>query len=143
MLKCRTVNNLQMKRLIHLAVPGIEREGWGLAVRGEALIGPSANTAIENREPFGFPVFVPRTGLEPARPKRAPAPQAGVSTNFTTWAFSVYKAASGRLFSGMAGINQFPFCLPVCRAQNRTRTCTYLRILVPETSASTNSAIWA
>ncbi len=29
---------------------------------------------------------VPRTGLEPARPLRAPAPQAGVSTNFTTWA---------------------------------------------------------
>ena len=31
-------------------------------------------------------LFVPRTGLEPARPLWAPAPQAGVSTNFTTWA---------------------------------------------------------
>ena len=28
-------------------------------------------------------------------------------------------------------------------AQDRTRTCTSLRILVPETSASTNSATWA
>ena len=51
-------------------------------------------------------------------PLRAPAPQAGVSTNFTTWAW-------------------------VCGAQNRTRTCTSLLTLVPETSASTNFAIWA
>ena len=28
-------------------------------------------------------------------------------------------------------------------AQERTRTFTYLRTLVPETSASTNSATWA
>ena len=52
-------------------------------------------------------------------PLRAPAPQAGVSTNFTTWA--VIDAS----------------------AQNRTRTCTSLLTLVPETSASTNSATWA
>ena len=51
-------------------------------------------------------------------PLRAPAPQAGVSTNFTTWAW-------------------------FCGAQNRTRTCTSLLTLVPETSASTNFAIWA
>ena len=30
-----------------------------------------------------------------------------------------------------------------CGAQNRNRTCTHLRELVPETSASTSSAIWA
>ena len=34
-----------------------------------------------------------------------------------------------------------PFDLPCAR--NRTRTCTPVRILVPETSASTNSAIRA
>lgn len=32
------------------------------------------------------PVGLPRTGIEPARPKRPLAPQASVSTNSTTWA---------------------------------------------------------
>ena len=35
--------------------------------------------------------FVRTTGLEPARPKRPPAPQAGVSTNSTTCAFDTNK----------------------------------------------------
>ncbi len=30
--------------------------------------------------------MVPRRGLEPPRPQRPPAPEAGVSTNFTIWA---------------------------------------------------------
>ncbi len=33
--------------------------------------------------------------------------------------------------------------IEVFGARNRTRTCTYARTLVPETSASTNSAIRA
>ena len=37
-----------------------------------------------------------------------------------------------------ATLNELPFC-----AQNRNRTCTSLRILDFESSASTNSAIWA
>src|SRR5690606_22824746 len=35
-------------------------------------------------------------------------------------------------------------CVPALKsAQNRTRTCTSLRTLPPQSSASTNSAIWA
>ena len=36
---------------------------------------------------------MPRTGLEPAQPQWSPAPQAGVSTNFTIWAIKLnYKS---------------------------------------------------
>ena len=61
----------------------------------------------------------------------APAPQAGVSTNSTTWAIIQHSF----LFRS-------PAIGEAC-ARNRTRTCTSLRTLVPETSASTNSAIRA
>ena len=40
----------------------------------------------------GAALNVPRTGVEPARPKRALAPQASVSTNSTIWAWSYCEA---------------------------------------------------
>jgi hypothetical protein len=70
----------------------------------------------------------------------APAPQAGVSTNSTTWAtiFGDLLICRFADFKINKSINQQITC-----AWNRTRTCTSLRTLVPETSASTNSAIQA
>ncbi len=76
-------------------------------------------------------------------PLRAPAPQAGVSTNFTTWA--VLAQGSELRAQGIMLLLCAPctvLCADFC-AQNRTRTCTSLLTLVPETSASTNFAIWA
>src|SRR5664280_628528 len=73
-------------------------------------------------------------------PLRAPAPQAGVSTNFTIWAEKI-RAQGCELrvqCPALCALCTAPFC-----AQNRTRTCTSLLTLVPETSASTNFAIWA
>ena len=57
---------------------------------------------------------------------------------------------SGLLGSGLRAESFFSelcalrsaLCASFC-AQNRTRTCTSLLTLVPETSASTNFAIWA
>ena len=76
-------------------------------------------------------------------PLPAPAPQAGVSTNFTIWAR--WRRAQGEgLRAGMflpCALSS-ALCASFC-AQNRTRTCTSLLTLVPETSASTNFAIWA
>lgn len=96
-------------------------------------------------------------------PEPAPAPQAGVSTNFTTWAvFAQGSVLSAQGFSLRSTLYALRFLLRaqcsvhrVCPAlyalcsalfngaQNRTRTCTSLLTLVPETSASTNFAIWA
>ena len=79
-------------------------------------------------------------------PLPAPAPQAGVSTNFTIWAVFRLRAKGSALSA-----KQLSFCSVLCAlcpvhygsAQNRTRTCTSFLTLVPETSASTNFAIWA
>ena len=73
-------------------------------------------------------------------PLRAPAPQAGVSTNFTTWAVPAQSSGAGHDLSAPCSL-RYTLC-SFC-AQNRTRTCTSLLTLVPETSASTNFAIWA
>lgn len=66
--------------------------------RSDLVTLPNKNLPCFCRKLYKFPdikraknlldslLFVPRTGLEPARPIRAPAPQAGVSTDFTTWA---------------------------------------------------------
>ncbi len=48
--------------------------------------GPGNGSAKKKASTFIADLSVPRTGLEPARPYRAPAPQAGVSTDFTIWA---------------------------------------------------------
>ena len=74
-------------------------------------------------------------------PLPAPAPQAGVSTNFTIWAIWLRAQSSG-LSVACPGLCALCSVLN-CSAQNRTRTCTSLLTLVPETSASTNFAIWA
>ena len=94
-------------------------------------------------------------------PLRAPAPQAGVSTNFTTWALWLRAQGIGLRAVSPAlcalcfflrpeysllrdiALRSEPSALCFLGAQNRTRTCTSLLTLVPETSASTNFAIWA
>ena len=89
-------------------------------------------------------------------PLLAPAPQAGVSTNFTIWAkkgsmaqrlkgpkaLTILISVSKRTSSIRGAVTPLRRCA-VCCAQNRTRTCTSSLTLVPETSASTNFAIWA
>lgn len=93
-------------------------------------------------------------------PLPAPAPQAGVSTNFTIWAMkgSGHKGLKAQRLNCnkpefLKKSKELSGCktvAPLCHytiapfsAQNRTRTCTSSLTLVPETSASTNFAIWA
>ena len=70
-------------------------------------------------------------------------PETSVSTNFTIWAKTMEKIKDKSTKIKINSFWLFPFYFCLFSAQNRTRTCTSLLTLVPETSASTNFAIWA
>ncbi len=93
----------------------------------------------------GFYFFVPRTRLELAHRNRhqplklacLPISPSGQSCKDK---IQKLKVKNNSQFSSLCLES---FTLRLSCAQNRTRTCTSLLTLVPETSASTNFAIWA
>jgi len=87
----------------------------------------------------GF-LLVPRTRLELAHPcEHQPLKLACLPISPSGRNSSGLRAGS----SGFLALRSVHYALRHFCAQNRTRTCTSLLTLVPETSASTNFAIWA
>ena len=93
----------------------------------------------------GFSLKVPRTRLELAHRNRhqplklacLPISPSGQSCKDKIQKLKV------KYYSQFSSLCLESFTLRLPCAQNRTRTCTSLLTLVPETSASTNFAIWA
>ena len=87
-----------------------------------------------------FLFLVPRTRLELAHPcEHRPLKLACLPISPSGRNSSGLRAWS----SGFLALCSVLYALRHFCAQNRTRTCTSLLTLVPETSASTNFAIWA
>ena len=90
-------------------VPG---RGWKASVFSASWVSPLRlevrDLSLSNGVNTKHGDMVPRRGLEPPRPKRSLAPEASVSTNFTTW-------ARERNFIGVALNCQYPATTDIVR----------------------------